>query len=275
MSNTTINKRAGSSRDEHGPAESVIKTCLRLQKSAPVRGRLKRVFGLSPLNPEARGWYAAALSEIELTRSLERLGSGWTIMHAAGAGTIDSRVDLVAIGPAGVFAIVTKSLVGARVFASGSLFTSDGVKLPFLRVAEQVATHAAELIEAALDEKVEVTPIVVVSGAHSLTLGSARTIATVLEPIQVVPALTRHRRVLSDELLVRILRVAALRGTLHRDATRASDIPQYRRSFELLQHEVDAASHRARVWASAGTLLLLLSLTSFLVKVLPALVLNR
>ena len=275
MSNTTIHKGAAPGRDERDPVDSVFQECLKRQENASPLGPIARIFGKSPLTSQARDWYRVALGEIELARSLERMGSGWTVMHAAGAGSADSRVDMVAIGPGGVFAIVIKPLVGANVFVSGDVFSADGVKLPLLRIADQVATHASELIEEALHERIAVTPVVVVAGAGSLTRGSACTTVKVLEPMEVARSLHRQHNALSEETVARVVRVAALRGTLHRDLTRPAARSQFRHRFELLQHEVDAAAHRSRLWASMGTLFALLALTSFLVKVLPALALTR
>jgi hypothetical protein len=275
MSNTTIREGAAPGHDARDPADSVFQECLNRQENAPRRGPIARIFWVSPLTSQARGWYKAAIGEIELARSLERMGSGWTVMHTAGAGTADSRVDMVAIGPGGVFAIVIKPLVGANVFVSGNVFSADGAKLPLLRIADQVATHASDLIEEALHVRIPVTPVIVVAGVGSLTRGSARTTVKVLEPAEVPPALHQQHNALSEEAVARVVRVAALRGTLHRDSARPAARSQFRHSFELLQHQVDAASYRRRLWASMGTLLALLALTSFLVKVLPALALTH
>jgi hypothetical protein len=275
MSNTTIHKGPAPERDASDPADSVYQECLKRQENAPRLGAIARMFGRSPLSPSARGWYDAALGDLEVARSLERMGSGWTVMHTAGAGSADSRVDMVAIGRGGVFAIVTKPLVGANVFVSGNVFTADGVKLPLLRIADQVATHASDLIEEALRERIAVTPVIVVAGASSLSHGSARTSAKVLQPTEVARTLQRQPHTLSEETVARVVRVASLRGTLHRDSARPANFSLYRRSFELLQHQVEGASHRSRLWASAGTLVALMALTELIVRILPALAFSR
>jgi len=271
MTNTSIGSGAVRSIAAHGPAIDAIQRCLELQDEARPLGRLARVFGVSPLSDESREWFDAAVGELEVAHTLERLGAGWVVFHATQGGTEDSRVDHVLIGPGGVFAIVSKAHVGQQVFATSSTLTADGEKQSHLRVAAQVAKTAEDLIEGAIGEHVEVTPIVVIAGAHTLTLGSTPPTAQVFGPMELGPYLQRQRGVLSDETVAKLVRVAGLRPNLSRTSIALNDVLTSSARFAYLQHRVDVALHRSRVWTSVAALGVLLLLTAALAKLLPTL----
>jgi hypothetical protein len=269
MTNISIGSGAVRSIAAHGPAIEAIQRCLELQDDVKPLGPVARAFGRSPLSDESREWFDAAVGELEVAVTLERLGSGWVVFHATQGGTEDSRVDHVLIGPGGVFAIVSKAHVGQQVFAAGSTLTADGVKQSHLRIAAQVAGNAEAIIEKALDEHVDVTPVVVIAGAHSLTLGSTRPTAEVLNPMELGPFLQRQRRVLSDETVAKLVRVAGLRPNLSQTSIALNDVVASSAKFAQLQHRVDVAIHRSRVWTAAAALGVLMLLTVTLVKFLP------
>jgi hypothetical protein len=271
MTNTSIGSGAVRSIAAHGPAIDAIQRCLELQNQVKPLGPVARAFGLSPLSDESREWFDAAVGELEVAVTLERLGSGWVVFHAAQGGMEDSRVDHVLIGPGGVFAIVSKAHVGQQVFATGTTLTADDVKQSHLRIAAQVAGNAEAIIEKALGEHIDVTPIVVIAGAHSLTLGSTPPTAEVLSPLEVGPFLQRQRRVLSDETVAQLVRIAALRPNLSQTSIALNDVVNSTAKFAQLQHRVDVAIHRSRVWTAAAALAVLMLLTVTLVKFLPSL----
>jgi hypothetical protein len=252
------------------PAYAFIQKCLSLQQAAGPRGALERFFGMSPLIPEARGWYRDALGEIAVAQGLERLDDEWTVVHAIPGDVRELDIDHLAIGPGGVFTIITKAHSGQRVYAGGKIFQVGGSRKRYLRDAEHVAARASRLLSAAVGEQVAVTPIIVVTGASSLELADRPTV-DVLSPARLGFFLRRHRRTLSDTSLARISRVATQQSTWQTDGSVVAEAGANLRVFDLLRAEVDNASARSRVWASAGIVSILLGLTAFFARVLPVL----
>lgn len=83
------------------PASGVIAEALRLQANASSRSRLDRLFGRSPLAPDAESWFLGAIGEIEVARILAALGSEWRVFHSVPVGSNGSDIDHLVIGPAG------------------------------------------------------------------------------------------------------------------------------------------------------------------------------
>lgn len=64
------------------PASAVITELLRMQSTATPLSRAARLFGRSPLSPEANSWYVGAIGELEVGRLLDRLAPEWHVTHA-------------------------------------------------------------------------------------------------------------------------------------------------------------------------------------------------
>ena len=77
------------------------------------RGSLKAWF--FDAHTGERTWRAAAKGEREVGRRLRKLEPGWLVVHSVPLGEDRSDIDHLVIGPAGVFTLNTKNLLGARV----------------------------------------------------------------------------------------------------------------------------------------------------------------
>jgi hypothetical protein len=247
----------------------VIQKCLSVQDDGQQLGRMARFFGVTPLHPDARGWYQGALGEIEVARSLSRLGPEWTVLHAVPVGAGEADIDHVVIGPNGVFTLNTKNHAGKRIFVGGRTFMVNGVKQHFVRNSEFEATRASRLLSAAVHEPIEVTPVIVVVGAESIAVGRTAPGVEVRSSGQIGRWLQKRKAVLSYDQVVRIAQAAGQRGTWHTAEVVLDDTQRHVVRFERLRREVDAAAHRARLWAACGTLAGIVTLAVIVLNVLP------
>jgi hypothetical protein len=269
MTDTVIRGGVESTLRARGPAYSVIQKCLSVQDDAQPLGGLARFFGLTPLNPDARSWYQGALGEVEVARSLSKLGPEWTVLHAVPVGAGEADIDHVVIGPNGVFTLNTKNHAGKRIFVGGRTFMVNGVKQHFVRNSEFEATRASRLLSAAVHELIEVTPVIVVVGAESITVGRTAPVVEVRSSGQIGRWLQKRKRVLSYDQVVRIAQAAGQRGTWHTAEAVLDDTQRHVVRFERLRREVDAAAHRARLWATCGTLAGIVALAVIVLNILP------
>lgn len=141
---------AGPSLLTRGPAYSVVSECLRIQSSARRRSVLGRVFGQSPLTPDARSWYRGALGELRVASILSALGPQFTVLHSVpvGAGDSDIDIDHIVIGPSGVFTINTKNHSGQRVWVAAESVLVNGHRTHHISDARFEASKAARLLSA-------------------------------------------------------------------------------------------------------------------------------
>jgi hypothetical protein len=234
-----------------GPAYAVMQECLRVQQEASPRGRLARLFGSSPLHPDARTWYRGALGEIEVAGILSRLGAEWTVLHAVPVGSGDSDIDHVVVGPAGVFTINTKNHAGKKIFVTGSTFMVNGYKQDHLRNSRHEAERASRLLGRVTGRPVTVTPLVVVVRPLSIAIGRKRPTVVVLASQNLRRWLVRRPRVLSERAVRHLSMFAEERSTWHDQPIVNNDTLRRVQRFERLRAEVELAHGRARLWALA------------------------
>ena len=139
---------AGPSLLTRGPAYSVVSECLRIQSSARRRSVLGRVFGQSPLTPDARSWYRGALGELRVASILSALGPQFTVLHSVPVGVGDSDIDHIVIGPSGVFTINTKNHSGQRVWVAAESVLVNGHRTHHISDARFEGSKAARLLSA-------------------------------------------------------------------------------------------------------------------------------
>ncbi|MDP3208856.1 MAG: nuclease-related domain-containing protein, partial [Rhodoglobus sp.] len=139
-----------------GAAYSVIAECLRIQADARRQSLLARVFGCSPLSDDARGWYRAALGQIQVVRALRTLGSQWTLLHPE-PGTSES--DYLAIGSGGVVMVTIKNHSGQRVLVDAEQLLVNGRRTNHLRDARFEAERLSKLLSTEASESITVNPL--------------------------------------------------------------------------------------------------------------------
>jgi hypothetical protein len=236
--------------------QGAIREFLHLQSSAPVRSRLARLFGVSPLVPDTRVWYEAASSEIEVGEELEQLNAEWFVLHALPV-TSSGHIDHVVIGPGGVFILTTKSHPGQTVWASQRAFLVSGMRHPYIRNMEYEMGRAERLLTSAADTPVEVAGVLVIAAAKSITVRDKHRDVTVLPTSAVVPWLLSRPAVLTTGDVARI-GAAARRETTWYIGPRLSgggapgDRGDSLSRFAAHRAEVRTAWRRQVLWA-AGT----------------------
>ncbi|MEQ1738176.1 MAG: nuclease-related domain-containing protein, partial [Rhodoglobus sp.] len=152
-----------------GAAYAVIAECLRIQADARPQRRLARAFGVSPLSDDARGWYRAALGQIEVVRALRNLGLSWTLLHPE-PGTSDC--DYLAIGSGGVVTVTIKNHSGQRVLVDTDQLLVNGRRTNHLRDARFEAERISKLLSTEASELIVVNPLIAVVDPSSLAFGS-------------------------------------------------------------------------------------------------------
>lgn len=234
------------------------------------RSTLARVFGVDPLHADAAGWYRGAIGELEVGALLSRLGSAFTVLHAVPLGENDSEIDHLVIGPPGIFTINTKNLSGHTVLAAGNSVLVDGQQTDFVINSLFEARRAAELLRRASGGLVNVTPLIVVVGAESVTSGTKPAAVTVLPASRLLGFLNHEPRVLRPEAIAYYLNAAEDRGTWHAVANDPADSLRVGQRFDRLRHEVTSAARRRALWRFAATVVAVLALIGVSLAVLHA-----
>lgn len=266
----------GPSLRARGAAYAVMQHCLDLQSTAGPRSRLARTLGRNPLHAEAHSWYRGTLGELEVARVLAQLGPAWTVLHAVPVGSRDADIDHVLIGPGGVFTINTKNHSGKRICTAGSTFMVSGKKLPHIRNSLFEAKRAGELLSAAHEDTVAVTPLIVV--VHPESIRNKKSDVAVVSSTEVLRFLGRRPRTLTDAAISRISQIAEQRTTWSSVVAEHNDISSHEQRFERLRAEVRTAAGRRRAWALVGAASFLavvfaatLALTPFIPRIMAAL----
>jgi hypothetical protein len=252
-----------------GPAYSVMQECLRIQDLAVPRGATARLFGRSPLHPDARSWYQGALGEIEVARVLSKLGSEWTVLHAIPVGSGDSDIDHLVIGPAGIFTINTKHHAGKKIWVGGAALKIDNFKTDHIRNSLHEATRAGRLLSAAVGIQTEVTPFIVIVASDSITKGKTKPKVTVLPSSWLYRWLKRCPHIYSNTEVARFSMIAEKRSTWHTQAVALDDTMRYVQRFERLQHELADARSRAKAWVAVSVIAPIGIFLFLIIAVLP------
>ncbi|MBK4346517.1 nuclease-related domain-containing protein [Lacisediminihabitans changchengi] len=227
------------------------------------RGRVGRMFGASPLHPDAVASFRKAIAEHRVAAILGRFGADWTMLHSL--RLLDgSVIDHLAVGPRGVYAITSLDLRGVRVRVDDLSVSADGDRTDHLRDAHYVAELAARHLSDLAGVAVPVIPVVVIR-AKELRFISESPIVAVVAPIELSRwLLTRHRR-LSSRVSAYFSLVAEdpqtwLAAPVSKEAVSketTSEMPsgdpteEPSDAFRALRQQVDAAARRRRVWKSA------------------------
>ena len=248
MTGTTAERGVDSTLRSRPPAYAVIQKCLDLQAETAPPGRLGRIFGASPLHPDARSWYQGALGELAVASALDQLDPAWTVLHSVPIGSGTADIDHIVIGPGGVFTISTTHHEGKKVWAGGNVLTVNGQKTEHIRNARHEATGVAERLRM-VGAQVAVTPLIVVVGAASVAEGKKPAAVEVLAVERLYRWLDKQRVVHGPKAVAYYAQLAEQRTTWHTDARPATDVLRRTQRFARLQKDVDAARRTRRRWA--------------------------
>ncbi|TQO20520.1 nuclease-like protein [Rhodoglobus vestalii] len=236
--------------EDRPAAYSVIAELLRLQAEVAPRTALKRFFGVRPLHADAASWFSGAHGELKVGALLSRLGTEWTVLHAVPAGTGDSDIDHVAIGPAGVFTINTKRHRGQKIWVGNHVLMVGGHKTDHLRNSRHEAARAAERLTAAAGIPVDVHPIVAIVDAAPFTVKQSPSEVSVMDARSLRRWLKRRKALLDPETVQRISD-AAMDSRIWHAAPDLTVDPTYLERFHALNREVNRARIARVLWALA------------------------
>jgi hypothetical protein len=229
------------------PGQSAMVELLRVQSAAPARSVFQRIFGRTPLTEESRAWFDAAASEIEVGDALEQLSDDWVVLHSLPVGSGATDIDHIAIGPTGVYIINTNSHAGQSVWVSQRSFLVAGVRHPHIRNMEYEMGRAERLLGAAAGEPVEVSGIIAVFAARSITVHEQHRDVAVLAASDLVSWLSGRAPTLSPERVAAIGESAGRADTWHRSLP-VGDRAILRSGFDRVDRLVRRAGRRRTGW---------------------------
>ena len=235
---------------DRGAALAVMAKCLEEQADASPRSPADRLFGRSPLHPQAGPWYHGALGELEVARLLGRLDDSWTVLHAIPVGSGMTDIDHVLVGSSGVFTVNTKNHAGKRIWATGTGFMVNGHPQPYIHSSLREASRASDLLTRSAGIRVPVTPLIVVVDP-ALISGSWPDVV-VLPSNGLLRWLKRQPRAFADDTVADIVQAAVRHSTWSTKADAHVDVDAVQRDFERLRTEVVGARTRRRLWAFAA-----------------------
>lgn len=238
------------------PAASVIAQVLRAQSTAPRRSRVDRLFGRSPLAPDADSWFRGALGELAVAQRLAGLGPEWRVIHAVPVGTRGADIDHLVIGPTGVFTVNTKHHAGRSVWVGERRVMVDGQRTDHLRNAAHEAARASRRLSAATGVAVDVAPLVVIVGASRLTANARSAQVVVLSSGSVAGWLRSRPWFLPPESVDSIAAAASDLATWNAAPAPEPDLA----AFADLREQIGRARFRRRVW-TGGLLVGLVGVT--------------
>lgn len=134
---------------------------------APVLNLVARVFGVK--TPE-RAWRVGAKGEKKVGRELNRLPTGWHVLHAVPVGEHGSDIDHVVIGPAGVFTLNAKCHPGGKATVYEHKLYVNGCATDYLRNSRFEGRRAGKLLSAACGLPISVTPAIVFVDLDTFTV---------------------------------------------------------------------------------------------------------
>lgn len=229
------------------------------------RGRLARLFGVSPLTEQGTNWYRGALAEIVVGELLRKLDPRWVVLHAVPVGRHSADIDHVLLGPAGVFTVNTKNHSGQRVWVAGRNLLVAGTRCDHIRNSEYEAIRASRLLTSLLGWPVAVRPVVAVLDPAHLQVVRQPAGVDVLEARKLVKWLKRKPAVLNDRQRAEIGAVIARPATWDQQPDARADLDR-RRDFEGLQAATRQARRRQ---LSIALLLLVMAVGATILAVWP------
>jgi hypothetical protein len=227
-----------------GPVSSVLEECLSAQLRARPRGPIARFFGLSPLHPDARSRYRAAVGELQSATVFSQLGPTFTVLEPV--TETDAGPEHLIVGPPGLFTVTVRGFTAQRIRADGPRFLINGHKAGHVANALRDAGQVSHQLSDTAGTHIEVTPLIVVVDPASLTLKTPQVAVT--ESVRVARWFLALPRTLSDETIEYLSTVAGSPGSWRVCVDVGDDSRRRTRRFDRLRHEVETARRRSRIW---------------------------
>ena len=231
------------------PGQAVIDDIVCAQAHVRPRSRLARFFGVSPLAASSRPMYRAAEGEVEVGRMLEQLGPQWDVLHVVPVDDLNGRIDHLAIGPAGVFALFTANFPGQEVRVNGETMSIGARAVDDLQTIRRLSENAAERLGNAAGRAVDVQPVLIVIDPTRLALRKAPEGMQVVSSRALMQVLTRADRSLAGSEVAYISDVADRETTWESAFASPERALQLSRDFGALRETVRSASQVRLAWS--------------------------
>lgn len=239
---------ASSSLRGRVPGQVAMNAAVASQSEVAPRSRVARIFGRSPLTPQTRPLYRAALGEVLVGDMLDRLGPRWDVLHVVPVDESGKDIDHLVIGPPGVFAITTENFPGQEIKINGDLLVVGSQRFDDIAVARELGQNAAEVLSDAAGRAVEVSPLLVVVTPTKLSLQQQPDGANVVASKQLLHYFETLVPVLDGAEVAFISDIADRHSTWLSAPSPVQDTGAIARDFAALRKEVQEATHARVFW---------------------------
>ena len=243
---------ASSSLRGRVPGQVAMSEVVAVQLDVPSRSRLARIFGRSPLTPQTRPIYRAALGELLVGDMLDNLGPRWDVLHVVPLDSCERDIDHLVIGPPGVFTITTENFPGQELRVNGETLSVGSRQFDHIRIARELGEGAAERLSTALGRPVEVTPLIVAVTPTKLVLREQPSSVSVVTSRGLLHHLEKLDATLSGADVASISDFADRHSTWDMPQETAQDPQKLGASFAALREEVQDATEARLFWTIVG-----------------------
>ncbi|HEX4401551.1 MAG TPA: nuclease-related domain-containing protein [Galbitalea sp.] len=243
---------ASSSLRGRVPGQVAMSDVVAAQLDVPARSLLGRIFGRSPLTPETRPIFRAALGELLVGDMLDNLGPRWDVLHVVPLDSCERDIDHLVIGPPGVFTITTENFPGQELKVNGEIVSVGNRQFDHIRIARRLGEGAAERLSAAVGHPVEVTPLIVAVTPTKLVLRDQPIGVSVVTSRGLLHHLEKLDVTLSGADIASISDIADRHSTWEMSPDSAQDPQRLGVSFAALREEVQDAAETRLFWSIVG-----------------------
>ena len=174
---------------------------------------LRRFFlGKHAYSTWERGAIGERLVADELARLVKRDPS-WGFINSIPVGSNGSDIDLVVIGPGGVFTINAEHHQGASVWVGGNTVMVNGTKVPYVRNSRFEAKRAGHLLSQASGIAIQARGVVVPVNAARFVVREQPADVHVVNRAALARFLLTQPRVLDADTIVTVFQYARLSST--------------------------------------------------------------
>jgi hypothetical protein len=243
---------ASSSLRGRVPGQAAMSAVVAAQVGVPPRSFFARLFGRSPLNPEIRTLYRAAVGELLVGDMLDTLGPRWDVLHVVPVDDSGKDIDHLVIGPPGVFTITTENFPGQEIKVNGDDLAVGSQRFDDIAAARELGRHAAELLSVVGGRPISVTPLLVVVTPTKLSLRQQPDGAAVVASKQLLQYLEKLDRTLDGADVAFISDLADQSTTWQALPGPAEDTQALTAQFAALRISVQDAAQARLFWAVVG-----------------------
>ncbi|WP_161498921.1 nuclease-related domain-containing protein [Cryobacterium aureum] len=239
--------------------QSLVEELLRQHSDRPVRSRLARTLGASPLDANELSWLRAAQAEMIVGEILGRLPEGYSVYHSLPIRNTAFWVDHLAVGPGGIFSINSKTHWDRDLTGSLRSIPINNHAMPYLRDARFESAQITALLAAVMPAAAVVEPVIVLVNPHKILLNRKPNAVTVIDSPRLRRWIVARPRTFNPEQQAAVTALIDDPATWHAAATPLVPAQLHAR-FTALEQQVAAARTRRTTFmvlaaAAAATVL--------------------